>query len=100
MPVKANWGPVNKVISVKDEKDLINKFGKDNTAYRLGRLALLGQPKELLLYRLTDGTEKIASVMLKDTEDTDLLKIETQYPTTRDFNVTVRTNIVESDKKI
>ncbi|MFV3014105.1 phage tail sheath family protein, partial [Clostridium botulinum] len=29
----------------------------------------------------------------------DLLKIETQYPTTRDFNVTVRTNIVESDKK-
>lgn len=38
--------------------------------------------------------------MLKDTEDTDLLKIETQYPTTRDFNVTVRTNIVESDKKI
>ncbi len=99
MPVKANWGPVNKVISVKDEKDLINKFGKDNTAYRLGRLALLGQPKELLLYRLTDGTEKIASVMLKDTEDTDLLKIETQYPTIRDFNVTVRTNIVESDKK-
>lgn len=59
MPVKANWGPVNKVISVKDEKDLINKFGKDNTAYRLGRLALLGQPKGLLLYRLTDGTEKI-----------------------------------------
>ncbi|MHB8036022.1 phage tail sheath protein [Clostridium botulinum] len=99
MPVKANWGPVNKVISVKDEKDLINKFGKDNTAYRLGRLSLLGQPKELLLYRLTDGAEKISSVMLKDTEDTDILKIETLYPTTRDFNITIRTNIVDDTKK-
>lgn len=100
MPVKANWGgPVEKVVSIKDEKDLISKFGKDNTAYRLGRLALLGQPKELLLYRLTDGTEKIASVMLKDTEDTEVLKIETQYPTTRDFNITIRTNIVDDTKK-
>lgn len=99
MPVKANWGPVNKVISVKDEKDLINNFGKENTAYKLGRLALLGQPKELLLYRLTDGTEKIASVILKDTEDTEVLKIEPQYPTTRDFNITIRTNIVDDTKK-
>ncbi|MCJ8173230.1 phage tail sheath family protein [Clostridium botulinum] len=99
MPVKANWGPVNKVINIKDEKDLINKFGKDNTAYRLGRLALLGQPKELLLYRLTDGTEKVSSVMLKDTEDTDILKIEALYPTTRDFNITIRANIVDDIKK-
>lgn len=99
MPVKANWGYVEKVVSVKDEKDLINKFGKDNTAYRLGRLALLGQPKELLLYRLTDGTEKAASLILKDTEDTDVIKLQTIYPTTRDFNVTVRINIVDSEKK-
>ncbi|ASN68289.1 putative tail sheath protein [uncultured Caudovirales phage] len=99
MPVKANWGPVGKVVSIKDEKDLISKFGKDNTAYKLGRLALLGQPKELLLCRLVDGTEKIASLMLKDTEGKDVLKIESAYPTTREFNITVRTNIVESDKK-
>lgn len=99
MPVKANWGPANKVVSIKNEKELINNFGIDNTAYKLGRLALLGQPKELLLYRLTDSTEKVASITLKDTGSTDVLKIETIYPTTRDFNVTVRANIVESDKK-
>ncbi|NME95361.1 phage tail sheath protein [Clostridium cochlearium] len=102
MPVKANWGPIKKVISIKDEKDLIEKFGNNAkyTAYKLGRLALLGQPKELLLYRLGDGTEKVASVTLKDTgtSTVDALKLETKYPTTRDFNVTVRSNIVDDSK--
>lgn len=103
MPVKANWGPVNKVVSIENngEKDLINKFGKDNTAYRLGRLALLGEPKELLLYRLADGTEKKASISLKDTNigsAVDVIKLETKYPTTREFNITVRSNIVDNEK--
>lgn len=99
MPVKANWGPVEKVVSIKDEKDLINKFGKDNTAYKLGRLALLGQPKELLLYRLADGSEKISTLNLKDTESKEVIKLETLYPTTRDFNVSIRTNIIDDSKK-
>lgn len=99
MPVKANWGPVEKVVSIKDEKDLINKFGRDNTAYKLGRLALLGQPKELLLYRLADGSEKIATLNLKDTESKEVIKLETLYPTTRDFNVSIRTNIIDDSKK-
>ena len=102
MPVKANWGPIKKVISIKDEKDLIEKFGNNAkyTAYKLGRLALLGQPKELLLYRLGDGSEKVASITLKDTGTSavDVLKLETKYPTTRDFNVTVRSNILDDSK--
>lgn len=103
MPVKANWGPTKEVVTVKDEKDLIDKFGNDikYTAYKLGRLALLGQPKELLLYRLVDGTEKAASITLKDTTPTssiDVLKLDTKYPTTRDFNVTLRSNIVDASR--
>lgn len=103
MPVKANWGPVKTVISITSEKDLVGNFGDDvsYTAYKLGRLALLGQPKEMLLYRLADGSEKAASVNLKDTTTTtaiDVLKLETKYPTTRDFNVTVRSNIVDTSK--
>lgn len=67
MPVKANWGPVKKIERVTSEKDLINKYGSDMdyTAYKLGRLVLLGGPKELLLYRLTDGKEKPATLTLK-----------------------------------
>ncbi|EGO86262.1 phage tail sheath protein [Clostridium botulinum C] len=103
MPIKANWGPVKKVVSIKDEKDLIEKFGNDPkyTSYKLGRLALLGQPKKLLLYRLADKNEKVANITLKDTtvsSAVEVLKLETIYPTTRDFNITVRTNIVDDSK--
>ncbi|GAA0076194.1 phage tail sheath family protein [Clostridium sp. CTA-5] len=103
MPVKSNWGPVKSVVSILNEKDLIRNFGNDIkfTAYKLGRLALLGQPKELLLYRLTDGTEKVASLKLKNTEPspTDVITLETKYPSTRAFNVTIRTNIADASKK-
>lgn len=103
MPVKSNWGPVKTAISIENENDLIRNFGDDPnyTAYKLGRLELLGEPKGLLLYRLVDGNEKVASTILKDTTTTpvDVISIETKYPTTRKFNITVRNNIVDSSKK-
>ncbi|KLU74276.1 MULTISPECIES: phage tail sheath family protein [Clostridium] len=101
MPVKCDWGPANKVVSIKDEKDLIDTFGNDmkSTAYKLGRLSLLGQPQGLLLYRITDGTEKSASIILKDTDSKEILKLETLYPTKKDFNVTVKSNLISSDNK-
>ncbi|WP_023976309.1 phage tail sheath subtilisin-like domain-containing protein [Clostridium beijerinckii] len=101
MPVKANWGPIKTVTSVADESDLIDKFGSENTAYKLGRLALLGQPKELLLYRLVDGSEKVAEITLKDngSSPVDVIKIQTKYPTTRKFNITLQTNLIDSTQK-
>lgn len=107
MPVKANWGPIKEVVSIavnsNAEKKLKQAFGEDSnyTAYRLGRLALLGQPKELLLYRLADSNAAIASLTLNNSEDTpkEFIKIETKYPTTRKFNVTIKTNIEDDTKK-
>ncbi|AGX44511.1 phage tail sheath subtilisin-like domain-containing protein [Clostridium saccharobutylicum] len=103
MPIKANWGPVKTVTTINKEKELINNFGSDInfTAYKLGRLALLGQPKELLLYRLVDGSEKTSTLTLKNSEvvPADVIKLESKYPTTRLFNVTIRTNIANESKK-
>ena len=101
MPIKSNWGPTRKVFSVKDEKELKKIVGDNSefTAYKLGRLTLLGQPKKLILYRLTDGTEKIASVTLKDTEQNEFITLETKYPTDRKFNITIKPNLIETDKK-
>ena len=101
MPVKANWGPTKTILSILSESDLIKAFGQDNTAYKLGRLALLGQPKELLLYRLVDGSEKVAGLILKNTVATpaNAINIETKYPTTRKFNITIQTNLVDSAQK-
>ncbi|RMD04907.1 phage tail sheath protein [Clostridium autoethanogenum] len=101
MPVKADWGPVKQVTSVTGIPELISKFGSnmDLTAYKLGRLVLLGEPKELLLYRLADGNEKVASLTLKDTTATtpvDVIKLETLYPTDRKFNVSIKPDIVNS----
>ena len=64
MPVKANWGEVGKIVSITSLKELEDVFGKDSnyTAYKLGRLALLGNVKELLLYRLTDGQHNSVTV--------------------------------------
>ena len=107
MPIKANWGPVNTVTSITvnstAERKLIKIFGGDPnyTAYKLGKLALLGQPKEVLFYRLTDGSEKVSSLILKNSESApeDAIKLESKYSTTRKFNVTIRTNIADAAKK-
>lgn len=107
MPVKSNWGPVKTVTAISVNTTALTKlkktFGESEnfSAYKLGKLALLGKPKSLLLYRLTDGTEKVASVALKNTAATpaDALKLETKYPTTRAFNVTIRTNLSDASTK-
>ncbi|GAA0735705.1 phage tail sheath family protein [Clostridium oceanicum] len=101
MPVKSNWGPVKKVFSVKDLKELKKLVGdnSDFTAYKLGRLAILGNPKELLLCRLTDGTEKTETLTLKNEDQKECITLETKYPTDRNFNVTIKPNLIEIDKK-
>lgn len=100
MPVKANWGPVKEVVRITSEKDLIDNFGNDMdySAYKLGRLALLGQPKELLLYRMADGTEKPGTLTLKapiETAETDAIKLDTIYPSSRAFKISVAPNIID-----
>lgn len=101
MPVKSDWGPINEVMSIRTEKELKNIYGENLnfTAYKLGRLALLGQPKELLLYRLADGSEKNGKLILKNSEQANYITLETKYPTTREFNITIRDNLVEKNKK-
>lgn len=103
MPVKSNWGPVNQVLSVSGLTSLKNNFGTsmDFTAYKLGRLALLGSPKALMLYRLADSSAKTATLILQNSEESpkDAIKLETLYPTDRDFKVTVASNVVNSSNK-
>ncbi len=98
MPVKSNWGPINQVFKVSGLTSLKNNFGTsmDFTAYKLGRIALLGSPKELMLYRLADSSAKTATLILQNADGSpaDAIKLETLYPTDRDFKVTVASNVV------
>ncbi|WP_121615213.1 phage tail sheath subtilisin-like domain-containing protein [Virgibacillus halodenitrificans] len=104
IPVKANWGPVNQVVDIVEEGGLINNFGKDTggdfTAYTTVNLAILGQPSKILVYRLADGSEKKAAITLTGgTTPADALKLETVYPTDRNFNVTVRESLEGAGKQ-
>ncbi len=97
MPVKSDWGPIKKVTSINALKVLKSTFGenKELTAYKLGKLALLGKPKELLLYRLADSSAAKGSLMLVNTEGSpaSVIKLETLYESARNFRVSVTANI-------
>lgn len=103
LTVRANWGPIKEPYLISDdaENTLKQVFGSDPnyTAYRLGKLALLGKPKELLLYRLADENAAKATLVLKSDDSVEAIKLETIYATTRDFNVTIKTNVADPLKK-
>lgn len=103
IPVKANWGPVKTVTEVTTEAELIAAFNNDTggnyTAYDCGRLALLGIPQKLLLYRLVDGAAAKATKTLKDGAAADILTLTTKYETVRDFKVTTRDDPTDTVNK-
>lgn len=102
IPVKANWGPKETVVEVTSEAELIEKFNTDTgsyTAYTCGRLALLGQPKKLLLYRMVDASAAKASITLQDGAAANVLTLTTRYETARSFNVTSRDDPTDTVNK-
>lgn len=103
MPVKGNWGPINEVVEVKNLPDLKEKFGTDMnfTAYKLGRIALMGEPEKLLLIRLAGESAKTGKAFLNNTAEQpqEVIWLETLYPSDRDFRISVSSNIVETSKK-
>lgn len=102
MPIRANWGEIGEVVEVTSFSDLTDIFGKDITysAYKLGKLAFLGGPEKLLLYRIADSSAAYGTVALQNTEDTpaDTITLKTKYKSSRDFNVTISQNIVDENK--
>lgn len=106
MPVRAIWGDISKIYTITSEKELKDAFTDDTTsgtAYKLGRLALMGGAKKVLMKRITDGTDAKASVTLKDTstEPVNVLKLEAKYTGTygNKFKVSVSTNAINSQAK-
>lgn len=100
MPVRSNWGESGKVVEVTSLRELKKAFGEsmDFTAYKLGRLALLGSPEKLLLYRVVDENAKRGTVALNNTTDTAAVTLTTLYETSRKFKITVAENILDSAK--
>ncbi|WKV08199.1 phage tail sheath family protein [Thermoanaerobacterium sp. CMT5567-10] len=102
MPVKANWGPVRKFVTIASEKDIYDTYTNDEshgeTAYTCLRLALLGGAQKILAYRLADTAAAKETIKLLDTSNTQVLQLTTKYETVRPFKVTVRDNLIDSSK--
>ena len=103
MPVKSDWGPTRTVIEVKDSQELKHKFGVNMnfTAFKLGNLALLGNPEKLLLYRLADDSAAKGTASLSNSEVSPavVMNFETLYPSARNFKLSVSSNILNSSNK-
>lgn len=97
MPVRANWGKIGEVIEINSFADLKENFGNDlnYSAYKLGRIALLGKPEKLLLYRVADSNAAFGSVNLQNDAEApvDVITLKTKYKSSRPFNITVLNNI-------
>ncbi len=105
IPVKANWGPIEEIVEVASEQDLIDNYNTETSgslsAYKCGRLSLLGGPQKLLMYRLADSAAAKGSYTLVDTatEPVSVIRLDTKYESTREFKVTTRENLVDSTKQ-
>ena len=107
VPVKAHWGPIGAFETLTRESQVIDMFTTSDTggatAHKTCRLALMGGAKEVVAYRLDDGTAASSSISLQDTAEVpaNVLKIEGYYKGTRadSFKVTVTTNPVDATKK-
>lgn len=100
MPVRSNWGESGKVVEITSIRQLKSLYGDDMnfSAYKLGRLALLGGPQKLLIYRVTDSNAAKGSLILKTTSGDDAITLKTLYESTRKFKVTVSENLIDSTK--
>lgn len=105
VPVKANWGAVRQFVEITSEQSIYDAFGRDQSgsasAQAILKLALLGKPKKVLAYRITDATAAKAALTLKDSASANVLKLEAKYEGARGngFSVIIQTNAVDASKK-
>lgn len=100
MPVRSNWGEAETVAEITSIRQLKSLYGDDMnfSAYKLGKIALLGGPQKLLVYRVIDSNAAKGSLILKNSSDSDAIKLTTLYESARNFKVTVSENLIESAK--
>lgn len=102
MPVKADWGPLNELVDIESESEVIKKFGESGkgcTTYLLNRCLLGGKkykPKKIIAYRIAGASAAEASATIEGS-----LKLSAKYKGARgnNFKYSISENIFEDTKK-
>ncbi|HBZ09118.1 MAG TPA: phage tail sheath protein [Bacillus bacterium] len=95
--IKSNWGPLQRVIAIDDANKVEEVLGTGKGA-QVAEQILLGGATELIVVRAGLGGTA-SELSLKDSTGVDLLKIKTKYPTSREFNVTIRESLNVGEKE-
>lgn len=95
--VKSDWGKVGGVTTVSDAGKIDETIGTGSGAEVVKQI-LRGGAVEVLAVRVGDGGNE-ASVTLEDEDGADSLKVISKYPTSRDFNVTIRKSLNDEEKE-
>lgn len=95
--VKSNWGPTENVIAVNELNKIGVMIGTGHGAKVVEQI-MKGGATEVLVVRAGLGGDK-SELILKDSEDNDSVKVTSKYPTSREFNVTIRETLSGTEKE-
>lgn len=97
---QSNWGPLNKEFDIDQSmlNNLEDYYGDGATILREG---LLGGAKLIRAIRVGSDAATCSKIVLKSTGEnpTDLIEISAKYPGTRNFTVTVRDSLIDSNTR-
>jgi hypothetical protein len=94
--IKSNWGPLGQVLTIETPTDIAKKLGSGAGPDGIQEIFNGGTSSVLAIRVGTGGTK--ATITLKDTtaEPIDAVKLDSKYPTTRSFKVTVRDSLEDT----
>lgn len=95
--IKASWGPLQQVVTLNGLDDVAAVFGEGLGTDELREL-FRGGARQVKAVRVgSDGAK--ATVDLEDGSAVPVVRLETKYPTSRQFNVTIREALTDGNLK-
>lgn len=102
IPVKANWGPLGKVVRNTLASELVKNYGGGeygaNYTVPAAEAMFAGGASIVYTYRMGTGGTK-ATLALKDSASTTAVNVTAKYPGDRSFTATVRAKVGSSTTK-
>jgi hypothetical protein len=97
--IKASWGPVGEVVTLAGLNEVSQRFGEGQGTEVLREL-FRGGARQVKAVRVgSDGSK--ATLSLADTTATpvQVVTLETKYPTSRTFNITIRDTLADETQR-
>lgn len=95
--VSSDWGKLKGVTKVQSLSQIEKLIGTEKGSKVVEQI-VKGGATEVLVVRVGSGGE-VGQLTLDDDEGEDSIKLSTKYPTTRDFNVTLRDSLKDDEKE-